>query len=122
MSGPKPAGRPWTRAEEHQLRELIATGVKVGSIARKLKRSPGAIYARINSLKKGVAGLRVNRANRKNSAPSRRVELMPDGCLIQFYEDIRRQVDADRTLNAHASRHMTTRIQKSHQGEELGSW
>jgi hypothetical protein len=52
MTGPRPAGRPWTRAEETQLREFMASGAKVGLIARKLKRSPGAIYARINSFKK----------------------------------------------------------------------
>ena len=52
MTGPHPAGRPWTRAEEAELRELIASKVKVGQTAKKLKRSPGAIYARINSLKK----------------------------------------------------------------------
>jgi hypothetical protein len=31
---------------------LIAAGVKVGLIARKLKRSPGAIYARTSSSNK----------------------------------------------------------------------
>jgi len=52
MTGPRPAGRPWTPAEEAQLRELIISRVKVGLIAKKLNRSPGAVYARINSLKK----------------------------------------------------------------------
>ena len=52
MTGPRPAGRPWTRAETAQLHELIASGVKVSLIARKLKRSPGAIYSRISSFKK----------------------------------------------------------------------
>jgi hypothetical protein len=52
MTGPRPAGRPWTRAEDTELRELIASKVKVGQIANKLKRSPGAIHARINSFKK----------------------------------------------------------------------
>jgi hypothetical protein len=52
MVGPRPAGRPWTPAEEVQLRKLIASKIKVGLIARKLKRSPGAVYARISSLKK----------------------------------------------------------------------
>jgi len=52
MVGRQPTGRPWTRAEQTQLRKLIASGAKVGLIARKLKRSPGAIYARIDSLKK----------------------------------------------------------------------
>jgi hypothetical protein len=52
MTGPRPAGRPWTRAEVAQLHVLITSGVKVGLIARKLKRSPCAIYARISSFKK----------------------------------------------------------------------
>jgi hypothetical protein len=52
MVGPRPAGRPWTPAEEAQLRELITSRVKVGLIAKKLKRSPGAVHARINSFKK----------------------------------------------------------------------
>ena len=52
MTGPRPAGLPWTSAEEAQLRELILSRVKVGLIAIKLNRSPGAVYARINSLKK----------------------------------------------------------------------
>jgi hypothetical protein len=47
MSGPRPAGRLWTLAEEAELRELIASKIKVIQIAKKLKRSPGAIYARI---------------------------------------------------------------------------
>jgi hypothetical protein len=52
MTGPRPAGRPWTPTEDAQLRELVVSRVKVGLIAKKLKRSPGAIYARINSFKK----------------------------------------------------------------------
>jgi len=52
MTGPPPAGRPWTQAEEAQLHELIEPGVEVGLIARKLKPSPAAIYARINSFNK----------------------------------------------------------------------
>ena len=52
MTGPRPVGRPWTAAEEVKLSELLASGMKVGYIARKLKRSPGAIYARINPVRK----------------------------------------------------------------------
>ena len=52
MVGPRPAGRLWTPAEEAQLRKLIASKIKIGLIARKLKRSPGAVYARISSFKK----------------------------------------------------------------------
>ena len=57
MTGSRPASRPWTQAEVAQLHELIASGVKVGLIARKLKRSPGAIYTRIGSLKKTSGNL-----------------------------------------------------------------
>jgi hypothetical protein len=56
MTGPRPAGRPWTPAEETLLRELVLCQVKVGLIAKKLNRSPGAVYARINSLKKPALG------------------------------------------------------------------
>jgi hypothetical protein len=52
MTGPRPAGRPWTNTEVARLHELISSGVKVELIARKLKRSPGAIYARVKSFKK----------------------------------------------------------------------
>ena len=52
MTGPRPAGRPWTQAEVVQLNELIESGAKVALIARKLKRSPGAIYTRISLFKK----------------------------------------------------------------------
>ena len=64
MTGPRPAGRPWTPAEEAQLRELIISRVKVGLIAKRLKRSPGAVYARINSLKKAAT-----RLSAQNAAP-----------------------------------------------------
>ena len=68
MTGPRPAGRPWTPAEEALLHELILTRVKVGLIAKNLKRSPGAVYARINSLKKQSRELALGRQSR--SLPS----------------------------------------------------
>jgi hypothetical protein len=71
MTGPRPAGRPWTPAEEARLRELIISRVKVGLIAKKLKRSPGAVYARINSLKKPPRDLAFGRQPR--SLPSERL-------------------------------------------------
>jgi DNA invertase Pin-like site-specific DNA recombinase len=51
MVGPLPAGRKWTISEEKQLRDLLASGVKATEIARQLKWSAGAVYARINKLK-----------------------------------------------------------------------
>jgi hypothetical protein len=71
MTGPRPAGHPWTPGEEAQLRALIASKVKVGLIAKKLKRSPGAIYARINSLKKLPRDLPFSAQSR--SLPSERL-------------------------------------------------
>jgi hypothetical protein len=82
MTGPRPAGRPWTPAEEAELRELIISRVKVGLIGKKLKRSPGAVYARINSLKKPPRDLagrqprslpseRLTHAKALNSEPER---------------------------------------------------
>jgi len=82
MTGPRPAGRPWTPEEEAQLRELIVSRVKVGLIAKKLRRSPGAVYARINSLKKPPRDLafgqpqslpseRLTHAKAPNSEPER---------------------------------------------------
>jgi hypothetical protein len=47
-----PGGAPWALTEDAQLREFVVSRVKVSLIAKKLKRSPGAIYARINSFKK----------------------------------------------------------------------
>ena len=71
MTGPRPAGRPWTPAEEARLPELIISRVKVGLIAKKLKRTPGAIYARINLLKKPPRDLAFGRQPR--SLPSERL-------------------------------------------------
>ncbi len=68
MTGPRPAGRSWTAAEEAQLSILLASGMKVGFIARKLKRSPDAIYARIKSVRKTARDL----AARRLSLPSER--------------------------------------------------
>jgi hypothetical protein len=71
MTGPRPAGRPWTLAEIAELHVLIAAGVKVGLIARKLKRSPGAIYARICSSKKTSCDLTFDA--KRLSLPSERL-------------------------------------------------
>jgi hypothetical protein len=55
MVGPLPAGRRWTEEEERRLIELLRSGMKAPAVARLLKRSPGAVYARINALKKTSA-------------------------------------------------------------------
>jgi hypothetical protein len=43
MTGPRPAGRPWTRLDDRQLAELAASGMKGPEIARKLKRTVSAV-------------------------------------------------------------------------------
>jgi hypothetical protein len=86
MTGPRPAGRPWTRAEVAQLHELIAAGVKVGLIARKLKRSPGAIYARISASKKTPRDLTLDA--KRVSLPSERLAFIhaksPNSRLVEL--------------------------------------
>ena len=47
MAGPRPVERRWTREEENQLRDMRAAGKTAIEIARKLKRTPGAVYARV---------------------------------------------------------------------------
>ena len=43
MTGPRPAGRPWTGSEDGQLRDMLETGMTAREIARKLKRTPTAV-------------------------------------------------------------------------------
>jgi hypothetical protein len=59
MTGPRPAGRPWTLTDDDMLRKLLAPGMKPRLIAQKLNRSIGAIQTRVFHFKKP----------RKQSAP-----------------------------------------------------
>jgi probable addiction module antidote protein len=52
MTGPRPAGRPWTLPDDDMLRKLQASGMKPPLIAQKMKRSIGAIRSRIYLFKK----------------------------------------------------------------------
>ena len=52
MTGPRPAGRPWTLTDDDMLRKLLASGMKPRLIAQKIKRSIGAIQTRIYHFKK----------------------------------------------------------------------
>jgi hypothetical protein len=52
MTGPRPAGRPWTLTDDDMLRKLLGSGMKPRLIAQKMKRSIGAIQTRISLLKK----------------------------------------------------------------------
>jgi hypothetical protein len=85
MVGPRPAGRPWTAAEEVHLRELFASKIKVGLIAKQLKRSPGAVYARINSLKKLPRDLPFSAQPR--SLPSERLAAYAKAEIGKFKEN-----------------------------------
>ena len=52
MTGPRPAGRPWTLTDDDMLRTLLVSGMKPRLIAQKMKRSIGAIHSRIYFFKK----------------------------------------------------------------------
>ena len=52
MVGSLPAGRSWTNVEDELLLELHSSGVKIAEIARKLRRSAGAVHARVGKLKR----------------------------------------------------------------------
>jgi hypothetical protein len=87
MVGPRQVGRPWTPAEEVQLRELVASKIKVGLIAKQLKRSPGAVHARINSLKKLPRDLPFSAQPR--SLPSERLAAYAKAEIGEFKENVR---------------------------------
>jgi hypothetical protein len=50
MTGPKPAGRPWTPEDDRLLQELFKLRMKTALIAFKMKRTIGAIQTRKNVL------------------------------------------------------------------------
>jgi DNA-binding NarL/FixJ family response regulator len=52
MTGPRPAGRPWTRPEDRRLLEMVASGMTHALISRELKRTLAAVQSRANTLKK----------------------------------------------------------------------
>jgi len=58
MTGPRPAGRPWTRVEDVQLRAMLEAGVKAPEVARRIKRTVSAVRARKAVLDKREAGLK----------------------------------------------------------------
>jgi hypothetical protein len=54
MTGPRPAGRPWTLTDDDMLRKLLASGMKAPAIALKMNRTVGAIQSRKSMLKAKV--------------------------------------------------------------------
>jgi hypothetical protein len=52
MTGPRPAGRPWTLTDDDMLRKLLTSGMKQRLIAQMMKRSIGAIQSRIYLFRK----------------------------------------------------------------------
>ena len=56
MTGPRPAGRPWTLTDDDMLRKLLATGMKAPAIALKMNRPLGAIQSRKSKLKLKAKG------------------------------------------------------------------
>jgi hypothetical protein len=48
MTGPRPAGRPWTPADDDMLRKLLTSEMNQTVIAQKMKRFIGANRSRIS--------------------------------------------------------------------------
>jgi hypothetical protein len=57
MTGPRPAGLPWTRGEEDQLRAMLEAGMKTPAIALKLRRTVSAVRTRKTILNRREARL-----------------------------------------------------------------
>jgi hypothetical protein len=58
MTGPRPAGLPWTREEDDQLRAMFEAGMKSPVIALKLRRTADAVRTRKTVLNQREAALR----------------------------------------------------------------
>jgi hypothetical protein len=58
MTRARPAGLPWTRGEEDQLRAMLEAGMKTPAIALKLRRTVSAIRTRKAVLNKREARLK----------------------------------------------------------------
>jgi hypothetical protein len=52
MTGPRPAGDAWTAEDDRKLIAMIEAKTHVATIARKLKRSVGAIQSRRSKLRR----------------------------------------------------------------------
>ena|ERR1700730_205501 len=64
MTGPHPAGLPWTRGEDDQLRAMLEAGMKAPVIALKLRRTLSAVRTRKTVLNKREAGLKAKEKER----------------------------------------------------------
>ena len=49
MTGPRPAGRPWTKEDDDR---LLSSGMEAALLAVKLRRTVGAIHSRANWLRR----------------------------------------------------------------------
>ena len=52
MTGPRPAGEPWTPDDDGKLLAMIEAKAHVATIARKLKRTIGAVQSRRSKLRR----------------------------------------------------------------------
>ena len=50
MTGPRQAAPRWTEHDENELFEMLNAGKTAVEISRKLRRTPGAIYSRLQRL------------------------------------------------------------------------
>jgi hypothetical protein len=61
MTGPHPAGAPWTAEDDHRLLAMVERKIERAIIARKLKRTPAAVHSRLSKLRKGERQKPTNR-------------------------------------------------------------
>jgi hypothetical protein len=52
MTGPRPAGHPWTQLDDKRLSDMLVSGMRRPEIAAKLKRTAGAVHSRVHTLRK----------------------------------------------------------------------
>jgi hypothetical protein len=76
VTGPRPAGAPWTAGDDQQLMAMAAADTEKRMIARKLKRTEAAIASRLGKLRKVTrqrqarAGLKLACVSRARRSPS----------------------------------------------------
>lgn len=80
MTGPRPAGDPWTADDDQKLLTMIEAKTPVAVIARKLKRTVGAVQSRRSKLRRPARPATVEVASPTSGIFTRRgLPLRDDG-------------------------------------------
>jgi hypothetical protein len=79
MTGPRPAGDPWTVDDDRGLMAMIEAKTPVALIARKLKRTVGAVQSRRSKLRRLARPATVEAASSASNIFTRRGLPVRDG-------------------------------------------